>query len=263
MKTACLAAVAVFLAQSQQTPPIRNGKMESRSAASGLEPVMRQIVASAQSDPVWIGYKVPAVPGRRQTCWDGNYAGTVHLEGPSEYYILYRVKEGRIQWIQTFSPDCVIDAGNASFYWLTDVKPAESVAYLVGLMAQTQRGPDGPLGAIAVHATPEARTTLLEMARTAPSRHTRGEALVWLAQTAPPEVSKAAIQEALAKDPENDVKRRAVAALARIPHDEGIPMLLQLARTPANASLQKEAMRWLGRSKDERATKFFQEVLAR
>jgi HEAT repeat protein len=262
MKTACLAAVAVFLAQSQQTPPIRNGKVESRPAAAGLEPVMRQIIAAAQTDPVWIGYKVAAVPGRNHTCWDGNYAGTVHLDGPVEFYILYRAKEGRLQWVQTFSPDCVIDAGKAAFVWLTDVQPAQSIAYLASLAKEPRRGPDGAIGAIAVHAAPEAQATLLDMAHTG-TTHMRGQALANLAQTAPPEVSKAAIQEALAKDPENEVKRRAVSALAQIPRNEGIPMLLQLARSNANATVQKEAMRCLGRSKDERATKFFQDVLSR
>jgi hypothetical protein len=224
---------------------------------------MRQIVGSAQPDPVWIGYKVAAVAGRRQTCWDTNYAGTVHLEGPREFYILYRVKENRVERVQTFSPDCVIDAGNAVFYWLADVKPAESIAYLLGLAQEPRRGPDGPIGAIAVHAAPEAINTLLEMARTGKTTHMRGQALFWLAQTASPQVSGAAIQEALAKDPDTAVKRSAVSALAQIPHNEGVPLLIQLARDHGNAAVQKQAMFWLGRSKDERATKFFQEILAR
>ena len=262
MRAACVAALAALVAQAQQAPPIRNGKVESRSAAPGLEPVMRQIVSAAQTDPIWIGYKVGAVPGLRQTCWDGNYTGTVHLDGPPDYYILYRAKEGRVQWVQAFSPDCVIDAGNASFVWLTDVKPSESIAWLATL-AKEPRRPDGAIGAISVHAAPEARSTLLDMARAGATSNMRGQALAGLARTAPPDVSKAAIQEAIAKDPASEVKRRAVSALAQIPRDEGIPLLLQLARSPANPTVQKEAMRVLGRSKDERATKFFQEVLAR
>jgi hypothetical protein len=263
MRSACVAAMmALTAAWAQQSPPIQNGKLETRSAAAGLDPVMRQIVAAATADPVWIGYKVAAVPGRRQTCWDNNYAGTVHLEGPKEFYVLYRAKEGRLERIQTFSPDCVIDAGNAAVYWLTDVKPAESIAYLASMAQEPRRGPDGAISAIAVHAAPEAMNTLLEMARSGKTSHMRGQALFWLAQTAPPQVSEAAIQEAIAKDPETEVKRRAVAALAQIPRNEGIPLLIQLARAHGNAAVQKQAMFWLGRSKDERATKFFQEILS-
>jgi hypothetical protein len=263
MRTACLLASAALAAVwAQQPPPIQNGKLETRSAAAGLDSVMRQIVESAQTDPVWIGYRVAASPGHRQTCWDNNYAGTVHLEGPTEFYILYRAKEKRVERVQTFSPDCVIDAGNAPFYWLTDVKPAESIAYLKA-MAQEAHGVDGPLGAIAVHAAPEAIATLLEMARTGKTTRMRGQALFWLAQTATPAVSEAAIQEAIAKDAATEVKRSAVFALTRIPRNEGVPLLIQLARAPGNAAVQKQAMFWLGRSKDERATKFFQEILAR
>src|SRR5581483_77507 len=99
------------------------------------------------------------------------------------------------------------------------------------------------------------------MAQNGPSAHIRGQALSALARTASPDVAKAAIQEAIAKDPDNGVKRRAVSALGQIPRNEGVPLLLQFARSPANPTVQKEAMRVLGRSKDERAIRFFQDVL--
>jgi hypothetical protein len=263
MRAASVAAIAVLVTQAQQAPPIRNGKVEVRSAAAGLEAAMQPIIAAAQTEPIWIAYKVAAAPGQQQTCWDGNYASTVHLDGPRDFYILYRVKEGRVQWVQPFSPDCVIDGGQASLVWLTDVNPAQSVAWLTSMAKDTRRGPDGAIGAIGVHAAPEAQSTLLDMARTGATAHIRGQALVSLARTAPPQVSQAAIREAIANDRETEVKRRAVSALARIPHNEGIPMLLQLARSNTNAAVQKEAMRALGRSKDERATRFFQEILSR
>ena len=264
MRIACLPLAVLAAAWAQpQPPPIQNGKVETRSAAAGLEPVMRQIVAGAGTDAVWIGYKVAAVPGRSQTCWDNKYAGTIHLEGPGEFYILYRAREGRVDRIQTFSPDCVIDAGNAVFHWLTEVKPAESIAYLAGMAQETSRGRDGAIAAIGIHAAPEAIGTLLEMARTGKSTNVRGQALLWLALTAPPQVSEAAIQEAIAKDPETEGKRRAVFALSQIPNGAGVPLLIQLARGHSNAAVQKQAMFWLGRSKDERATKFFQEILSR
>jgi hypothetical protein len=88
MRTACLPAFVVLAAWAQQPPPIQNGKVETRSAAAGLDSVMRQIIAVAQVDPIWIG-QVAAVPGR-QTCWDNNYAGTVHLKDPR--IILYRAR---------------------------------------------------------------------------------------------------------------------------------------------------------------------------
>lgn len=53
----------------------------------------------------------------------------------------------------------------------------------------------------------------------------------------------------------------AISAIAR--HQDGAPALIDLARRPLISSqIRQEAMRWLGRSKDPRAIKFFEELLA-
>ena len=62
MKTAGVAALWTLAAWGQQPPPIQNAKVETRSAAAGLESTLRQFLAPAQVDPLWVGYTVPAVP---------------------------------------------------------------------------------------------------------------------------------------------------------------------------------------------------------
>jgi len=53
----------------------------------------------------------------------------------------------------------------------------------------------------------------------------------------------------------------ALSAIAR--HRDGAPALIDLARRPQiSAQIKQEAVRWLGRSKDPRALKFFEEILA-
>ena len=53
----------------------------------------------------------------------------------------------------------------------------------------------------------------------------------------------------------------ALSAIAR--HQDGAPALIDLARRPqVSSQMRQEAVRWLGRSKDPRATKFFEEILA-
>jgi hypothetical protein len=53
----------------------------------------------------------------------------------------------------------------------------------------------------------------------------------------------------------------ALGAIAR--HQDGAPALIDLARRPqVSPQMRQEAVRWLGRSKDPRATKFFEEILA-
>jgi HEAT repeat protein len=59
------------------------------------------------------------------------------------------------------------------------------------------------------------------------------------------------------------VKKTAVAALGRMPKDEGVPLLIQVARTNRNIDVRKQAMFWLGESKDPRAVSFFEEILTK
>jgi len=89
----------------------------------------------------------------------------------------------------------------------------------------------------------------------------RGLALFWLAQKAG---NKAAgtITEAIESDPDTDVKKRAVFALSQLPKDEGVPLLIQVARSNRNPVVRKQAMFWLGQSNDPRALAFIEEVLA-
>jgi hypothetical protein len=70
-----------------------------------------------------------------------------------------------------------------------------------------------------------------------------------------------------AADPNNrkglewQLANSALSAIAR--HQDGAPALIDLARRPqVSPQIRQEAVRWLGRSKDPRATKFFEEILA-
>jgi HEAT repeat protein len=57
------------------------------------------------------------------------------------------------------------------------------------------------------------------------------------------------------------VKKKAVFALSQLPKSEGVPLLIQVARTNANPAVRKQAMFWLGQSRDPRALDYFAEVL--
>jgi len=57
------------------------------------------------------------------------------------------------------------------------------------------------------------------------------------------------------------VKRKAVFALSQLPRDEGVPLLIDIARNNSNREVKKQAMFWLGQSKDARAVSFFEQVL--
>jgi HEAT repeat protein len=69
------------------------------------------------------------------------------------------------------------------------------------------------------------------------------------------------ITEAIANDPDTDVKKRAVFALSQLPHGEGVPLLIDVARKNPNPVVKKQAIFWLGQSKDPRAIDFFAQIL--
>ena len=74
------------------------------------------------------------------------------------------------------------------------------------------------------------RTSCSAWRETTPIRRIRGEALFWLAQKAGSKVA-GTITDAIDKDPDTEVKKRAVFALSQLPKDEGVPLLINVART--------------------------------
>ena len=70
-----------------------------------------------------------------------------------------------------------------------------------------------------------------------------------------------AITDRIDNDPNTEVKKKAVFSLSQLPPSEGVPLLINVARTNANREVRKQAMFWLGQSRDPRALAFFEEVL--
>jgi hypothetical protein len=122
---ACLTGSEQVRAQA----PITNAKVDMRSAAQGVDRVVQSVAAA--KTPAWIGYRLAAAPGARRTC--GGYGPKVLLEPPSEFYVLARMEAGEIVRLRSFTPECDIDAGGLPLVWLTDLKPADGVAWLVQL----------------------------------------------------------------------------------------------------------------------------------
>ena len=65
----------------------------------------------------------------------------------------------------------------------------------------------------------------------------------------------ATIAGAIDNDPEIEVKKKAVFALSQLPADEGVPKLIDIARSHRNPEVRKQAMFWLesveGPARDE------------
>jgi hypothetical protein len=108
---------------------------------------------------------------------------------------------------------------------------------------------------------PEALGIVVSVAHSDPNPRVRGQALFWLAQKAGQKMAESAISNAIANDPETEVKKKAVFALTQMPNGEGVPLLIQVARDNRNPEVRKQAVFWLGQSKDARALAFIENVL--
>src|SRR5690606_16993550 len=101
--------------------------------------------------------------------------------------------------------------------WLEGVNAAESIALLESILggeqARKSRVTNGVLAAISQHAEPSAAGVLQRLARSHGSAAVRGDAIFWVAQLAG-EKAVGTITGAIDRDPETDVKRRAVFALS-------------------------------------------------
>jgi hypothetical protein len=239
---------------------IENAHAEHRRLSQPLEREIHAVAATGET--TWIGYMVPAVPGSRVGC-----NAPVQLEAPKDVLLLLRVTGGAVDRLRLFAPSCSIDAGEMPLVWLDGVTPDASAEWLTGVAtaaaASGDRNPALLSSALAgLEVTPgrAALSSLIAFARDDQHANVRSRAISSLAFRAETEAA-ATIQSAILNDPDTAVKRTAVGALARMPKDKGVPLLIQLARTNPNPAVRKQAMFWLGESKDPRAVSFFEEVL--
>ena len=116
--------------------------------------------------------------------------------------------------------------------------------------------------AYSVSREPGALDDMIRMAKEDPSGHVRGQAMFWLAQKAGRKAAEF-LSDAIENDPDTATKKSAVFALYNMPREDGVPMLIQVAKTNKNREVRKQAFFWLGQTNDPRALAFFEEVLAR
>lgn len=103
---------------------------------------------------------------------------------------------------------------------------------------------------------------LLQLARDSRIREeTRRQAVFWLGQAAGDAATKGL--DSLVTDTGGDleIRKQAVFALSQRPVDEGVPVLIRIARTNRHPEIRKTALFWLGQSEDPRALTLFEEIL--
>jgi HEAT repeat protein len=265
VRTALL-LLAAALPIAAQPPKLVNAKVDTRSASAGLESVFRTLLA-AQPQPAWIAYTVPAARGRRFGCdnyWrDGDFTvagGTVYLEPPSEALVLYRVESNQVGRVRTLAPGCDIDAGGVPLHWLTDVRPAESVALLTTFVIGPERGVDSAMNAIGLHADAAADTALERFASPEQPESMRQKAATWLGATRSRRGFDA-LKRILANDPSDRVRERAVQAVSVSKEPEAIDLVIATARNDRSPRVRGQALSTLSRQAGMKAVGPIQQAI--
>ena len=261
---------------------IVNARQENRSAAGGLERLFQGILSS-QVEPAWVGYVVPALPGRSSMCcWDsgssqrdcsscrleGKQEGvrgttdapkSVRLEAPAEIVVLYRVSQRQLEKVRVFSDDCELDFGGLPLIWLNDVKPAESLRWLGSVATEFKendregrRRMDGAVTAIAHHQGPDADRLLDTLAAASNPLELRKQAAFWMG-TVRGRTGYEVLRRFVREDANEKFREHVVFALTQSPEPEAISTLILTAREDVSTSVRGQALFWLAQKAGRRA----------
>jgi hypothetical protein len=198
--------------------------------------------------------------GDRRLWWrsDGwDRAGTSCRTGTVEVEL--RVRRGQVRDVEVLRrrgdrhPDAV-DLGT--------VTAEEAARYLLDVARAGMSGVEEAVFPAVLADVDELWRDLLSMAQDRDvGRDVRRSALFWVGQEAASAATEGLADVAFDEDEEQDVRDAAVFALSQRPSDEGVPILMELARTAREAKTRRTAMFWLAQSEDDRVIAFFEEIL--
>jgi hypothetical protein len=291
----CLALSAcAAVTVSAEQPDIVNAKVETRSAASGLERVFRAVVEAAP-DAAWIAYGVPIVPGNHNLCCYDSYddppatvrncgscrlegessyevgsrlSRRVELEGPQRLGVFFRVAQKRLLKIRMFSDDCQLDAGGLLLYWLTEVRAAESVDLLSSLVGGKGREEEvgghlsrSALAAIALTDDPSADRALGGFVAFNQPESLRAAVTFWLGE-ARGRPGFELLRRVAREDPSEHVRKQAAFGLYASKQPEALQVLIDLAHDDTNVAVRGQALFWLAQKAGEKAARAIVETIA-
>ncbi len=104
---------------------------------------------------------------------------------------------------------------------------------------------------------------LIKLAKTERDGEARNQALFWLGHKAGEKALGVLKDTVEREDDDTEVQKHAVFVISRRPADEAVPLLIKIARTHAKPEVRKQAIFWLGRTGDQRALAFFEEILGK
>lgn len=257
---------------------LTNAKVIERSAKAGFQATIEQIV-NTEKGPVWIGYSVPAIPGEHHICCNnwahdlGSCCGTCRLDGrdhgvsfgaqagackatlAATFFIFIRFEDASMTQVRTFSPDCTIDAASSTIYWLQDVEPAQSVAYLESGLKQgeSRREGDEIVSAIALHDGTQATAALEKLVQPGQPSQLRGHAAFWMGSTRGAH-GLDVLLKLIPSDQDGEFLEQAVFAISQSSeHDRAFDELIRLARKDPRHDVREHSLFWLAQEAGKKA----------
>jgi hypothetical protein len=299
----CLLTTVHCLTGAAQEPHVVNARMRTLSAAAGLASAFHSI-QTGEAGAVWVGYAMPIVPGNHAMCCNGsigefseegcgrcrleshqgedlghpvNPGGErrVKLESSPYFLVLYRATAGQISKIRSFSPECELDAGGLPLIWLTEARPADSVAWLssfvkaggAGAEAEGDEGTgeDGHLSnsaltAIAFHADASAERALEGFVAAGQPEHLREHAAFWLG-VARGRQGYEALSRLVRDDPSDHFREKAVFALYVSKEPEAVDAIVVVAHHDPSPHVRGQALFWLAQKAGKKAAATITEAI--
>ena len=151
------------------------------------------------------------------------------------------------------------------------VSAEEAARYLIGLAQRgSARASSKAIFPAVLADSAEVWPALLAIAKDSDtrSRATRKDAMFWLSRFASGAAAGRPNQpffedEDHPKTEDDELKSHAVFVLSQLPRGEGIPQLIETARSNNSWRVRSQALFWLGQSGDPRAIEVFESVLGR
>ncbi|HKI01604.1 MAG TPA: HEAT repeat domain-containing protein [Thermoanaerobaculia bacterium] len=269
----CLAAPALAM----DAPQVANAKIETASAAAGLEAAVRQAEGRGR-EPFWAAWTVPMVAGQRYNCcWSHNgdfkniKTTACHLEGKNQSWgstddvkvppdqdllVLVRLQDRKIGRILAFSAACPLDADGRRFVWLGAAKPEESVALLAKTAESGSKVSEEALSALSYHRNARADDVLEAMASAPKPQKLREDALFWLGQNRGERGARflgRIIGGATGADPDGEIRKKAIFSLSQSKASGAGDAIIQASREDQSGDVRGEALFWLAQMNDPRA----------
>jgi HEAT repeats len=260
MKTLATVILSAVCLCAQQQPQVENAKLETRAFSGSLTSQLPALGVG----PFWAAWSEPIIPGRHgDMCWsNGNNwnehatGAPVRLEGQTSQVILVRMENAQVDQLRIASLDCRFDGGGLTFFWLSAVPPAESVAWLKTQVAGKHA--DTAILAIGQHSGPAADQALDDLVSANQPERVREKTAFWLGNTRGAH-GVDVLKRMLASDPSQKVREQVIFALSQSKEPAGMAAVIDAAKNDKNGQVRSKALFWLAQ---KAANKQAQDVIS-